>query len=199
MRCRCFARRFADLRPATTPEPPTSRRNRENPAGTQVRAISVAKPYPQSLWVGFPAPGPALGWDFSVPEGSLAWLFVSIFQVWPARKSPQKRTPKNPARLPSSNYPRFPATGAGFSDPGTGNPAPGPGPAPRGWKIPPKGPPGVQGGVSRQKHRHKNTDPKVSPGGYIIDPAKSLRKRPKAAETHRNSGTLPRPKGGLHQ
>ena len=50
---------------------------------------------------------------------------------------------------------------------------------------------GLQGGFCRLKHRHRNTDPKIGPGGRDSRPG-AQGKRPKPSKTFRNSGTLPR-------
>ncbi len=56
----------------------------------------------------------------------------------------------------------------------------------------------LQGGLCQQKHRHRNADSKIGPGGQENRP-ETQEKRPKTTKTERNSGTLPRPKGFLYQ
>ena len=54
------------------------------------------------------------------------------------------------------------------------------------------------GRFCRLKRRHKNTGPKIRPGGWETRPG-AQGKRPKAAKSNRNSGTMPRLEGDLHQ
>ncbi len=56
----------------------------------------------------------------------------------------------------------------------------------------------IQGGLCRQKHRHKNTDSKIGPRG-VENPPETRGKRPPTSNTPTNSGTLPRPNGFLYQ
>ena len=54
----------------------------------------------------------------------------------------------------------------------------------------------LQGGFCQQKHRHRNTDPKIGPGGNTA--RKPKENRPQSPKTVRKSGTPPEAKGCIH-
>ncbi len=56
----------------------------------------------------------------------------------------------------------------------------------------------IQGGFCQQKHSHRSADSKIGPGDWETRP-KTKGERTTNSTIHRNSGTLPRPKGFLYQ